>query len=469
MKFDDFDLSEPLKDAIFYMGFEKATPIQEQAIPSIIEGKDLIGCAQTGTGKTAAFLIPLLEKISKSEKKGIKALILVPTRELAMQIDEQVDALGYFADVSSVPVYGGGVGDVFARQKMAIQQGVDIIIATPGRFLAHHNLGYLNLDDLETLILDEADRMLDMGFIDDIQRIINLCPQEGRQTLLFSATMATEIRVLAKKIQKNPVQVNLAIAKPAANAVQKIYLVNDEHKIALLEHLLDNEAEEISNMIIFASTKEGVDKIYRKLNRGNRSIQNLHSGKSQDERNEALRKFKAGSLKILVATDVLSRGIDIEGLSHVVNYDMPNDPADYVHRVGRTARADRSGIAISFVNRDDQFKLLNVEELIERSLDKLTIPESIGTSPEYNPDELLKRKRKGRGKSRYRQGGGNRRKGGGQNRNSNNRNKGGKNFRGQKKNNDQSNRSGKKPQGKRPPGKGNNSQKGSGNSGQGKS
>ena len=446
MKFDDFDLSEPLKDAIFYMGFEKATPIQEQAIPTILEGKDLIGCAQTGTGKTAAFLIPLLEKISRSEKKGIKALILVPTRELAMQIDEQVDALGYFADVSSVPVYGGGVGDVFARQKMAIQQGVDIIIATPGRFLAHHNLGYLNLDDLETLILDEADRMLDMGFVDDIQRIINLCPQEGRQTLMFSATMATEIRVLAKKIQNNPIQVNLAIAKPAANAVQKIYLVNDEHKIALLEHLLDNESEEISNMIIFASTKEGVDKIYRQLNRGKRSIQNLHSGKSQDERNEALRQFKAGKLRILVATDVLSRGIDIEGLSHVVNYDMPNDAADYVHRVGRTARADRSGVAISFVNRDDQFKLLNVEELIEKSLEKLTIPESIGTSPEYNPDELLKRKRRGRGGPK-RYSGKNRRQGGGQNRHSGNR-KGGNNFRGKKRDSNDSNSSNRNSSGK---------------------
>lgn len=395
MKFSELNISSELVEAIGYMGFETCTPIQEQAIPIIQDGKDVIGCAQTGTGKTAAFLIPLLEKLSKSNHDKVKSLIIVPTRELALQIDEQVQAISYFLGVSAIPVYGGGEGGDFSQQKKAIQQGADILIATPGRFIAHMNLGYVDFSGLEMLILDEADRMLDMGFIDDITKIIKECPKE-RQTLMFSATMASQIRVLAKQILKQPTQINLAIAKPAEGVNQQIYLVHDANKLDLLLHILDKE--EIQNMIIFASRKEKVDQIERQLARKNHSVKSLHSGREQEERKERLREFKAGNLKILVATDVLSRGIDIDGLSHVLNYDMPNDAADYVHRVGRTARADKKGTAMSFVNREDQLKLLNVEELIERSLPKNDTPKEIGETPAYNPEELLKSKRKGKGK-----------------------------------------------------------------------
>ncbi|MCB0481282.1 MAG: DEAD/DEAH box helicase [Flavobacteriales bacterium] len=397
MKFSELNISPELVEAVGYMGFENCTPIQEQAIPSILDGKDLIGCAQTGTGKTAAFLIPILEKLANSKHNKIKCLVLVPTRELCLQIDEQVQAIGYFMGISCIPVFGGGEGGDFSQQKNAIQQGADIIIATPGRLIAHMNLGYVDFSGLEVLIMDEADRMLDMGFIDDINKIIKTCPTK-RQTLMFSATMATQIRVLAKQVLTDPLQINLAIAKPAEGVNQQIYLVHDSKKIELLLRIL--EKEDIQNMIIFASRKEMVDQIERQLQRKNHSAKSLHSGREQAERQERLREFKAGNLQILVATDVLSRGIDIDGLSHVLNFDMPNDAADYVHRVGRTARADKKGTAISFVNQADQLKLMNVEELIEKPLEKLNTPEDIGESPAYDPESLLKQKGRSSGKDR---------------------------------------------------------------------
>ena len=394
MKFEELKISSELVEAIGYMGFENCTPIQEQAIPMILGGKDLIGCAQTGTGKTAAFLIPMLEKLTKSKNEKVKALIIVPTRELAIQIDEQVQAISYFLGISSIPIFGGGAGGDFSQQKTAIQEGADLLIATPGRLIAHMNLGYVDLSALELLVLDEADRMLDMGFIDDITKIIGNTPKT-RQSLMFSATMATQIRVLAKQILKQPEQINLAIAKPAAGVIQVIYNVYNPYKLALVSHIL--KTEEIQNMIIFASRKEMVDQIERALVKDGHSIKSLHSGREQSQRQERLREFKAGTLKIIVATDVLSRGIDIDGLSHVLNFDMPNDAADYVHRVGRTARADKKGTAISFVNEDDQLKLMNVEELIERSLDKLDTPEKIGESPKYDPEGQIKKQKGNKG------------------------------------------------------------------------
>lgn len=392
MKFKDLNISSELDEAVGYMGFEECTPIQAEAIPAILEGKDLIGCAQTGTGKTAAFLIPILEKLRTNDHDTIKTLIIVPTRELASQIDEQVQAIGYFLGVSSIPIYGGGAGSDFAVQKRAIQEGADILIATPGRLIAHINLGYVDLSKLEVLILDEADRMLDMGFIEDIQKIIKLCPVK-RQTLMFSATMATQIRVLAKQILKDPKQINLAIAKPAAGVNQVVYNVYNPSKIDLLVHIIKNT--EVENMIVFASRKEMVDQIERKLSQAGISAKSLHSGREQEVRTERLREFKAGKIKILVATDVLSRGIDIDKLSHVLNFDMPNDAADYVHRIGRTARADKKGTAISFVNEEDQPKMLNVEELIERTLDKLNPPEKIGEGPKYDPETQIKKAKGG--------------------------------------------------------------------------
>ena len=374
------------------MGFQKPTPIQEQAIPIISNKEDLIGCAQTGTGKTAAFLIPLLQQLHESVTAGIKGCILVPTRELAQQIDENITALSYFLDVSAIAIYGGNQPELFSQQKKAIEAGVDVVIATPGRLIAHMNLGYVDFTKLNTLILDEADRMLDMGFMPDLTKIIEKLPKE-RQTLMFSATMKPDIRKFAYHILKNPKQINLAVSKPAAGITQQAYLVKDLNKTAFLEYLITHS--QITNMIIFASTKQKVDDIHRALTRQKVDCKAIHSDKEQIERNEILRNFKAKNFRVLVATDILSRGIDIDGLSHVLNYDVPDDPADYVHRVGRTARADNKGIAITFINdTKDQFYFFNIEELIEKEIEKFTIPSSLGESPTYEPKKFLRSKGK---------------------------------------------------------------------------
>jgi ATP-dependent RNA helicase RhlE len=380
--FKKFNLKASLQDGIDAMQYTEPTPVQEQALPIILKNEDLMGFAQTGTGKTAAFLIPILEKLDGRTKPGIKCLILVPTRELAQQIEVNLTGLGYFTSVSSQAVYGGNQGDLFSAQKNSITSGVDIIIATPGRFLQHLNLGYVKLDQVEMLVLDEADRMLDMGFVGDILNISKLLP-ENRQTLLFSATMDAKIKQLASKLLKHPNEINLAIAKPAAGINQMAFMVYDEFKIPLLEHYLKNQ--EVKNMIVFASRKIQVDQIARKLDRLGFSVVAMHSDRTQDERNEAMRLFKAGKYTILVATDIVSRGIDIDDLSHVVNFDIPNDAADYVHRIGRTARAGKNGAGISFISPDDQVKWSYIEKLIEREIDKFITPEELGKSPEYNP------------------------------------------------------------------------------------
>lgn len=391
MKFSSFDLSPTLLESIGYMGFDEATPIQENAIPAVLTGKDLIACAQTGTGKTAAYLIPTIEKVSQSEGNHIKCIILCPTRELAAQIDQNLQGIAYFCGVTSQAVYGGNQSEEFTQQKTSIQSGVDILVATPGRLIAHCNLGYVDLSKVECLILDEADRMLDMGFVSDILKINGLLP-EKKQTLLFSATMAAGIRKLAVQILHEPQQINLAIAKPAAGINQQAYMALDENKVALLEHILTTQ--EVKNMIVFASSKLSVDKIHTRLARAGLKVKSIHSGKEQAERNETLRLFKAGEFNVLVATDILSRGIDIDDLSHVVNYDVPDDPADYVHRIGRTARAGKSGAAITFINTKDQFLFYCIEQLIERELEKIPTPEAIGESPEYSPSIKNKKKKR---------------------------------------------------------------------------
>lgn len=394
-----------IEDGIAAMGFETATPIQEQAIPVILDKRDLVGCAQTGTGKTAAFLLPAIHHCMNDDSGKIKCLILAPTRELAIQIDNQINGLGYFCGVASIPVYGGGQSDVFSTQKSAMSSGADIIVATPGRLLVHLNLGYVDLSGLQMLILDEADRMLDMGFIDDINRIISFLPKE-RQTLMFSATMAPAIRKLADSILVNPASVNIAIAKPAEGITQTAFLVHNKNKILLVRHLLESRA--VQNMIIFASRKSSVNDIGASLKNAGLDVRTMHSGRTQEERNEIMRLFKAGKIQILVATDILARGIDIDGLSHVLNYDIPDDPADYVHRIGRTARADKTGEAIAFINLDDQFKWYNIEQLLEREIEKLPTPEEIGETPEYNPKKYGRRGRGGGGggRGRGRSGGG---------------------------------------------------------------
>ena len=399
MTFKELGLQGELLEGLEAMGFDQPTPIQETAIPIILKGSDLIGCAQTGTGKTGAFLIPLLNQINGSKREGTQAVILVPTRELAIQIDQALQGFSYFTDISAVAVYGGSNSDDFTKQKRAIQSGADVIVATPGRFKQHLGLGYMKLDTLTHFILDEADRMMDMGFIGDIKFVESKLPK-NRQTLLFSATMAAGIRKLSYDILKDPQQINLAIAKPAAGINQRAINVYDGNKIPTLKHLIDGA--EIKMMIIFAAQKSTVDSIQHELKRSGYKAEKLHSGMDQKDREATLLAFKQGKFNILAATDILSRGIDIDDISHVLNYNIPNDAADYVHRIGRTARAGKSGAAISFIDPKDQFNFWNIEQLIERTLDKENTPEDIGDSPIYDPKKPGKN---AGGRSGHRSGG----------------------------------------------------------------
>jgi ATP-dependent RNA helicase RhlE len=340
------------------MGFDETTPIQESAIPAILDNHDIIACAQTGTGKTAAYLIPVLNKLTLKSSKDIDTLILVPTRELALQIDQQLQGFSYFLEISSIAVYGGGDADTWTNQKNAIVKGTNIIIATPGRLIAHLNFGYLKFDNLKHLILDEADRMLDMGFYDDIMRIIKHLPTK-RQTLMFSATMPNKIRIMAKKVLQNPVEISFAISKPAEGILQVAYLVYDENKVSLIKKLV--EGKNLPSVLIFSATKKSVKQITIALKELNLIATEIHSDLEQREREQVLLDFRNRKSQVLVATDIVSRGIDIIGIDLVMNFDVPSDAEDYVHRVGRTARAQSSGVAITFINKSDQgkFKRIN--------------------------------------------------------------------------------------------------------------
>lgn len=382
MKFENLNVDPDLLDGLADMGFHEPTPIQAEAIPQILENRDLIACAQTGTGKTAAYLIPILNKILDLEAGFVNTLILAPTRELAQQIDLQVEGLGYYIGVSSIPIYGGGDGHVWEQQKRAIQAGVDIIIATPGRLISHLSSGALKLDQIRHLVLDEADRMLDMGFYEDIIRITSYLPKE-RQTMLFSATMPPKIRKLARTILQEPVEISLAISKPAEGIDQHAYLVHNENKIELLKHILGSG--DYSRILIFASTKENVKNLHKELNRRGMKNKAFHSDLDQKEREEILRQFKSNQLPVLVGTDVLSRGIDVDGIDLVVNFDVPQDPEDYIHRIGRTARAESTGTAITFINKKDQPKVQSIEDLMGDSLDKRLPPKPIAAGPNYDP------------------------------------------------------------------------------------
>lgn len=365
------------------MGFSQPTPIQEQAIPIILEGKDLIACAQTGTGKTAAYILPILHKIINTENRHLNTLVLAPTRELAIQIDQQVEGFSYFIDVSSIPVYGGSDGNVWVQQKKALNEGAAIVIATPGRLIALLQSGDVKFDHLQHLVLDEADRMLDMGFFDDLVKIISYLPVV-RQTILFSATMPPKIRTLANKILKDPATVNIAISKPAEGILQQAYVVYDTQKFPILKMILSNE--EYSSVIVFASSKENVKNLEREMKRAGMSAKGFSSDLDQSERESIMREFKARQLRILIGTDILSRGIDIDGISLVVNYDAPPDPEDYIHRIGRTARASTTGTAITFINEKDQVKFNSIENLIGSEVPKLEIPEEFGKGPVYHTD-----------------------------------------------------------------------------------
>ena len=386
MKFNKLSLNKELENGLEMMGFENATPIQEKTIPIILNGNDLIACAQTGTGKTAAFVLPILSILSeKKQNNKVKALIITPTRELAKQIDMQIEGFSYFTNTSSYPIYGGGTGPEFENQKQALINGTEIIICTPGRLLAHLKFDYFNTNFINHLILDEADRMLDMGFYDDIIKIVNKLPKK-RQTLLFSATMPKAIRKLAKNILSIPKEISLAISKPAAGIKQYAFLVYDKHKVKLIKEILlqKKSKKQLNHVLIFASSIKSVKEIKRTLNKSGFISSDMHSGLDQNSRENTIRDFKNNKIKILVATDILSRGIDIKGIELVINYEVPNDAEDYVHRIGRTARADKTGEAITFINENQIKSFMNIEKLIENEVEKKPLPNNFENGPAYS-------------------------------------------------------------------------------------
>ena len=383
MTFDDFQFDYELLDGLEAMGFNKPTPIQELAIPVILANKDLIACAQTGTGKTAAYVLPIIDKILASNHSHLNTLILAPTRELAVQIDQQVQGFSYYVPVSSIAIYGGGDGAIWDQQKKALKAGADIIIATPGRLISQLASGDIKLDKLEHLILDEADRMLDMGFYDDIIKIISYLPKQ-RQTILFSATMPPKIRTLAAKILYKPEEISIAISKPAAGILQQAYLTYDTQKIPLLGDIF--KATTYQSVIIFAGTKERVKSLQFELKRIGLKAKSFHSDLEQKEREDLMNEFRSRKVQVLIGTDILSRGIDVDGIDLVVNFDVPPDPEDYVHRIGRTARAESKGTAITFINEKDQKRFHAIETLIEREIPKLPLPTFLGEAPVYAPN-----------------------------------------------------------------------------------
>jgi len=398
LTFEELGLNYDILDGLDSMGFVKPTPVQEQAIGPIIEGRDIVASAQTGTGKTAAFILPAMHKIMETDiKQKVRVLVIVPTRELATQIDQQVEGFSYFTSVSSMPIYGGGDAQSFDREKKALTTGVEFVIATPGRLLSHLNLGYVDLSNLDVLILDEADRMLDMGFLGDIMRIVNFTG-ESRQTLLFSATMPKRILELSSRILKDPVRINIALSKPAEGVVQGAYIVYNNQKSKLIPMLL--EGKDLNSVILFASTKKSVREVYESLRRKGLSVGSISSDLDQKDREQVMLDFRNKKIKILVATDVVSRGIDVDGIDLVVNYDAPSDAEDYVHRIGRTARADSTGVALTLIGPDDQQKFHRIEELIGSEVRKLKVPDELGEVPEYRP----KQQGRGRGNKRFQKG-----------------------------------------------------------------
>ena len=390
MKFIDLGLDPRILEGIDAMGYENATPVQQQVMVPILEGKDIIAAAQTGTGKTAAFLLPLLHRLLTSPHHAgdINAMIIVPTRELAIQIAESIEGLSYFTDVSSIAVYGGGDGNSFVTEKKALTSGVDIVVCTPGRMIAHLNMGYVKLKGLKYLVLDEADRMLDMGFSDDLSKIVTFLPAV-RQNLLFSATMPAKMRVLAKKLLHDPIEINIAISKPPEQIVQKAFIVYEAQKVPIIIDMLSSK--KFSKVIVFCSKKLNVKQLTLKLKHANLAVAEIHSDLDQKSREQYLQDFRNQKINILVATDVLSRGIDIDDIDLVINYDVPNDGEDYIHRIGRTARAATSGTAFTLVSENEQGKCGVIEQLLGAPIFKGTVPTEFGPTPAYNPKAIVKK------------------------------------------------------------------------------
>lgn len=389
MKFIEFGLNKKVLEAISYMGFENATPIQEKTIPEIMDGRDVIACAQTGTGKTAAFILPILHMLTENPSDDVFALVIVPTRELAIQIEQQIQGLSYFISVSSLAVYGGGDGSDWEDQKKALIHGANIIVATPGKLISHLNMGYVQFDQLKCLILDEADRMLDMGFMDDIQKIISYLPKD-RQTLMFSATMPPNIRTLATRILKNPFRVDISASKPVEGVTQGAYLLYNNQKTPLVKFIIESKPE-YESILVFTSMKRKVFEIVRGLKSKNYMVEGISSDLDQQQREDVLTRFRSKQTKVLIATDVLSRGIDIKDINLIINYDVPGSEEDYVHRIGRTARASTKGEATTLINETDMYKFKNIERFLEYEVNKISLPVDLGEGPAWNPKSIPRR------------------------------------------------------------------------------
>lgn len=393
MYFDELELDDQILDALDSMNFEECTPIQEKAIPPLLKGRDLIGVAQTGTGKTAAYLLPILNALNtgKYKQDAINCIIMSPTRELAQQIDQQVEGFSYFMPVSSVAVYGGNDGIRYEQEKKGLQLGADIIIATPGRLISHLATGNVDFSNVSFFVLDEADRMLDMGFYDDIMKIESYLPKE-RQTIMFSATMPENIQKLAHNILTNPEEIRIAVSKPAEKIKQIAYLCHDNNKERIIKNVLKDETTE--RVIIFASKKTTVKELDRIFKIKGYNSGSMHSDLTQEERDNIMYEFRNRRINILIATDIVSRGIDIDDIQVVINYDVPHDAEDYIHRIGRTARANRDGEAITLVNEKDWPYLQKIEKLIEKEINKPELPEGCGAKPVFSATPTNNNKKK---------------------------------------------------------------------------
>jgi len=393
LNFHSFGLGNDVLEAIQAMNFKTPTPVQQEVIPEILAGHDVVACAQTGTGKTAAFLLPIIDMVSRAgHSNNIKALVIVPTRELAMQIAQQAEGFGYFSSTSSLAVYGGGDGQLYETEKSSLRKGVDIVVCTPGRMISHINMGNVDFSQLRFLVLDEADRMLDMGFHDDIMKIISKLPM-NRQSLLFSATMPQHIRVLARKILKQPRESNIALAKPPEKIRQEAYAVFEKQKILLVSHLLADT--NLKSIIIFCDTRSKVKELTKELRKSHTLVEEIHSDLEQKERGEVMNRFKNRQIRILVATDIISRGIDVEDIDMIINFNVPHDAEDYIHRIGRTARAESEGRAITLISEREHGKFSAIERLIEARITKLSLPGETGETTDYKAQTRSEFKPKG--------------------------------------------------------------------------
>lgn len=401
MYFDEIDLNDNVLDALYDMHFEQCTPIQEKCIPEILEGKDILGVAQTGTGKTAAYLLPILSKLADGgyPDNAINCVIMSPTRELAQQIDQGMQGFSYYLEgVSSVAVYGGNDGNRYNQELKSLSLGADVVIATPGRFISHISLGNVDLSKVSFFVLDEADRMLDMGFSEDILTIAKKLPKTC-QTIMFSATMPDKIEQLAKSLLKNPVEVKLAVSKPAEKIHQMAYVCYETQKMGIIKDLF--KGADLNRVIIFSGSKQKVKQIAGALQRMHINCGEMHSDLEQAERDEMMFQFKSGKIDVIVATDILSRGIDIDDITMVINYDVPRDAEDYVHRIGRTARANRDGKAITLVSDQDIYYFQQIEKFLEKEVEKMSLPEDLGEAPEYKQAKKPSRVQKAKDRRRH--------------------------------------------------------------------